>query len=276
MAEAATTPPRSAQASSRPSYVQRFTLTERALHWVHASAFFVLLGSGLILYIPALSTTFADRPLIKDVHFYTAVSWAGAMILIALLGNRRAVARTIREVDLFDRDDRRFLAGHTDSPQGRFNAGQKVNVIATAAFATLFFVSGMILWLGERNTHIRLGGTIYLHDALMYLSVVIVIGHLYLALIHRSTRHSLRGITLGTVREDWAHAHHAKWLDSTRTAAAATPSYAQRPSPRTPAQSQPPNPGDTTNEPICVRGDHSATSEPQHSPEPRIGSDRSQ
>ena len=211
MAEATTTPPRGARASSRPRYVQRFTLTERLLHWVHASAFFVLLGSGLILYLPALSTTFADRPLIKDVHFYTAVSWAGAMILIVLLGNRRALRATLREIDLFDRDDRRFLAGRTRAPQGRFIAGQKVNAIVTAAFAALFFISGMLLWLGERNTDIRLGGTLYLHDALMYLSVVIVIGHLYLALINRSTRHSLRGITLGTVREDWAGAHHAKW-----------------------------------------------------------------
>jgi formate dehydrogenase subunit gamma len=225
MAEATTTPPRGGRASSRPRFVQRFTLTERLMHWVHASAFFVLLGSGLMLYIPSLSTTFGDRPLIKDVHFYTAVSWAGAMILIALLGNRRAVARTIREVDLFDGDDRRFLTGRTGSPQGRFNAGQKLNVIVTAAFATLFFVSGMILWLGERNTDIRLGGTIYLHDALMYLSVVIVVGHLYLALINRSTRHSLRGMVLGTVREDWARAHHAKWhpeMPATRLAPPST------------------------------------------------------
>jgi formate dehydrogenase subunit gamma len=208
-------------ARSRPRHVRRFTVTERLLHWVHASAFFVLLGSGLILYLPALSTTFADRPLIKDVHFYTAISWAGAMALIALLGNRGALRRTLREVDLFDRDDRRFLAGRTSTPQGRFNAGQKVNVIVTAAFATLFFISGMLLWLGERNTDIRLGGTLYLHDALMYLSVVIVVGHLYLALIHRSTRHSLRGITLGTVREEWALAHHSKWVPA--TAAGASP-----------------------------------------------------
>lgn len=243
MAEATTTPPSQARALDRPRYVQRFTLTERLLHWVHASAFLVLLASGLILYIPALSTAFADRPLIKDVHFLTAVSWAGAMLLIVALGNRRAVLETIREIDLFDRDDRRFLAGRTKSPQGRFNAGQKVNAIITAAFATLFFVSGMLLWLGERNTHIRLGGTLYLHDALMYLSVVIVLGHLYLALINRSTRHSLRGITLGTVREDWAHAHHEKWLRSTPTTVAATPLQAQRPSPRNPVQPPPPNPG---------------------------------
>jgi formate dehydrogenase subunit gamma len=70
----------------------------------------------------------------------------------------------------------------------------------------------MLLWIGQDDTHIRLGGTLYLHDALMYISVVIVIGHLYLALINPSTRHSLRGMTLGSVREDWARAHHAKWM----------------------------------------------------------------
>jgi len=197
---------------SRPRFIERFTFTERLMHWVHASAFFVLLASGLILYIPSFASAVGRRPLVKDIHFLTAVSWAGAMVLIALLGNRRALARTIREIDVFDRDDRRFLAGRVHAPQGRFNAGQKVNVIITAAFAVLFFVSGMLLWLSERNTSFHLGGTLYLHDALMYLSVIIVTGHLYLALINRSTRHALRGMTLGSVSEEWARAHHVKWV----------------------------------------------------------------
>ena len=219
MAETTTTQAVNAGASRRPRYVRRFTLTERMLHWVHASAFFVLLASGLVLYLPALASAIGDRPLLKDVHFLTGVSWAGAMVLIAVLGNRHAVLQAIREIDLFDRDDRRFLAGRLSSPQGRFNAGQKVNAILTAAFATLFFVSGMLLWLSERNTRFHLAGTLYLHDALMYISIVIVIGHLYLALIHRSTRHALRGIILGTVSEEWAHAHHAKWAAHPTTTA---------------------------------------------------------
>jgi len=195
----------------RPRYVERFTLTERLLHWVHASAFFVLLGSGLVLYLPSLSTAVARRPLIKDIHFWTGISWAGAILLIAVLGNRGALLGTAREIDVFDRDDRRFLTGRTHSPQGRFNAGQKVNAVLTAAFAVLFFVSGLLLWYGERDTRFRLGGTVFLHDALMYVSVVIVAGHLYLSILHPTTRHSLRGMILGSVREDWARAHHAKW-----------------------------------------------------------------
>ncbi len=201
----------SATVSSRQSYVERFTVTERLLHWIHASAFFVLLGSGLVLYLPTLSAHVARRPLIKDIHFWTGISWAGAILLVVALGNRRALVQTAREIDVFDRDDRRFLAGKTDSPQGRFNAGQKVNAILTAAFAILFFVSGLLLWMGERDTRFRLDGTVFLHDTLMYVSVVIVLGHLYLAVLHPTTRHALRGMTLGTVRRDWARKHHAKW-----------------------------------------------------------------
>lgn len=200
-----------ATASAGVRYVERFTRTERLLHWVHASAFFVLLGSGLVLYLPSLSTAVARRPLLKDIHFWTGISWAGAILLIIALGNRRALLQTAREVDLFDPDDRRFLTGDVRAPQGRFNAGQKLNAILTAAFAVLFFVSGMLLWYGERDTHFRLGGTAFLHDALMYLSVVIVGGHLYLSLVHPTTRHALRGMIKGDVRAEWAAAHHAKW-----------------------------------------------------------------
>ncbi len=204
----------SAAAVTRPRYVERFTVTERVLHWVHATAFFALLASGLVLYLPSLSAAVGRRPLVKDVHFYTGIAWAGAILLVAVLGNRRALRATIREIDMFDRDDARFLAGNTHAPQGRFNAGQKVNAILTAAFAVLFFVSGLLLWYGERDTRFRLSGTIFLHDALMYVSLVIVLGHLYLALVHPTTRHSLRGMTLGSVRADWARRHHAKWRAS--------------------------------------------------------------
>jgi formate dehydrogenase subunit gamma len=195
-------------------YIPRFSRTERTLHWANALFFSVLLATGLILYLPSLATAVGRRPLIKDIHFWTGISWAGAILLIASLGNRRALVQTVREIDLFDRDDRRFLAGHLHSPQGRFNAGQKVNAVLTAAFATLFFVSGLLLWYGERDTRFRLSGTVYLHDSLMYLSVVIVAGHLYLSLIHPSTRHALRGMTRGTVRADWARVHHPKWLSA--------------------------------------------------------------
>jgi formate dehydrogenase subunit gamma len=192
------------------SYVRRFSRTERAIHWIHASAFLVLLGSGLVLYVPSLAEAVSRRPLVKDVHLYTALAWAVALVAVVVVGDRRGLRRTLRELDRFDADDRRWLCGKA-APQGRFNAGQKLNAALTAAFAVLFAVSGVLLWLGERDTRFRLGGTIVLHDVVAYVSVALLVGHLYLAVIHPRTRHALRGMTLGSVREDWAREHHAKW-----------------------------------------------------------------
>ena len=196
----------------RPEYVRRFSRTERAAHWVHATAFFVLLGSGLVLYVPSLSVLVSRRPLVKDVHVYTAVAWLVALALVVALGDRRGLRRTLRELDRFDEDDLQWLR-RVPRPQGRFNAGQKLNAALTAAFAVLFGLSGALLWLGERDTTFRFASTILLHDGLMYVSLVLVAGHLYLALIYPATRHALRGMTRGSVRRDWALEHHAKWIE---------------------------------------------------------------
>ena len=63
-------------------------------------------------------------------------------------------------------------------PQGRLNAGQKLNTIATAAFAILFAISGFFLWYGERDTRFRLANALLVHDYLMYVSLILFLGHL--------------------------------------------------------------------------------------------------
>jgi len=77
----------------------------------------------------------------------------------------------------------------------------------------LFAVSGILLWYGERDTRFRFAGTIVLHDGLMWISLVLLAGHLYLSLIYPRTRHSLRGIVRGDVELQWAREHHPKWVD---------------------------------------------------------------
>jgi formate dehydrogenase subunit gamma len=192
-------------------YVRRFSRTERVLHWVNAAGFFVLLGSGLVLYLPSLAAQVGRRPLVKDVHFWAGIGWVSALALVALLGDRRGLLRTAREIETFDPEDVRWL-GRRFAPQGRFNAGQKLNAALTAAFTVLFLVSGLLLWLGERDTTFRFASTVVLHDGLLYASLVLLVGHLYLAVIHPRTRHALRGMVVGTVREDWARAHHPRWV----------------------------------------------------------------
>jgi len=192
--------------------LHRFSKTERSVHWVHAAAFLVLLLTGLCLYLPSLAELVGRRPLLKTIHVYTALAWIGALLVIVAVGDRRSLRATIREIDVWDRDDRDWLK-RRHSPQGRLNAGQKLNAIATASFAVLFAVTGALLWYGERNTRFRFADTILIHDWLMYVSFFLFLGHLYLSLVHPKTRHSLSGMTRGWVDEEWALEHHRKWAE---------------------------------------------------------------
>ena len=193
----------------KPGYVKRFSAAERLLHLVNAAGFFFLLATGLILYLPSLSMLVSRRQTIQGIHFWGGVGWLCALAAVVVLGFRRLFA-TAREIERFDEDDLRWLRGRR-TPQGRFNAGQKVNAILTAAFTVLFGVSGVLLWVGEGDTRFRFASTVILHDGLMYVSLLLLVGHLYLALIHPATRHALRGMTLGDVRVEWAVRHHPKW-----------------------------------------------------------------
>jgi len=193
----------------KAGYVSCFSRIERLLHWVNALGFFFLLATGLILYLPRLSVLVSRRQTIQYIHFWGGVAWLGVLAAVLVLGARRLLA-TARELDSFDQDDLRWLRGRK-VPQGRFNAGQKINAALTAAFTILFGVSGLLLWFGEQDTRYRFASTVILHDGLMYVSLALLVGHLYLALIHPATRHALRGMTLGTVSSEWAGRHHAKW-----------------------------------------------------------------
>jgi formate dehydrogenase subunit gamma len=189
-------------ATTRPSgRILRWTRTERAVHWVHATAFCILLTTGLCLYLPSLAELVGRRPLLKHIHVYTAASWAAALLAIVIVGNRRALLRTAREVDRLGVAD-------------RMNRGQKLNTIVTAAFAVLFAASGFDLWYGERDTRFRFANALLVHDWLMDLSFLLFLGHLYYSLILPSTRHSLSGMTRGWVREDWAASRHPAWVEA--------------------------------------------------------------
>jgi formate dehydrogenase subunit gamma len=152
---------------------------------------------------------------VRGIHLWTALAWVAAIALIVALGDRRRLRDDWRELETLDRNDRRFLTGRR-APQGRFNGGQKVNALLTVAFAFLFLLSGFFLWLGERDHAFILPGAVVVHDAVTFFSLVLLVGHLYLALIHPTTRHALRGMTVGEVDAAWAERHHPKWVEAER------------------------------------------------------------
>jgi formate dehydrogenase subunit gamma len=196
--------------------VVRFGRTERHLHTIHGAGFTAMLATGLVLYVPFLAQIVSDRPLVKAAHLVAAVTWLTALVLVGVVGDRTALQRTRREIERLDGDDIRWLR-HRKAPQGRFNAGQKLHAAVQAGLALLFVVSGVLLWLGEHDTTLRLPGTLALHDAAMFLGGMLVSGHVYIAL---SKPGALGGIVRGTVSKAYAREHHPKWAQETPTVAA--------------------------------------------------------
>ena len=203
-----------------PTYVHRFSKTERTVHWVNALGFFFLLVTGLILYLPALSVAVGNRQTVQEIHFWGGVGWVASLLIVAVLGDSRGLLRTARELDVFAPEDVNWLKRRRPNEQPRFNAGQKLNGILTIAATVGFIVTGIIVW---RPPYIAphlpswlfsdtiSNNAVFLHQILTIVSIPLVLGHIYLAALARATRPALSAILDGTVPLSYAREHHAKW-----------------------------------------------------------------
>lgn len=205
--------------------VKRFNGTQRALHWSHAITFLLLLATGLILLVRPLGEAVGHHLQVLTFHEYFAIFYCTGPLLWLLLGDRRSLLRDVRSFDEWDEDDLDWLKGALRRgpsspalpPQGRFNAGQKLNGILTIAATLGFIVTGLILWHAPflpdwLKTSTVSSNAIFLHQLLTYASIGLVAGHIYLAALARSTRPALTTILDGTVPLSYARAHHAKWV----------------------------------------------------------------
>ena len=208
-----------AATATAPDAVARYSYRERAVHWVNAIAYTYCMITGLALFTPFMYWMAAVLGGGATVRFWHP--WMGLVYLVTIIwmhSQWKSDMAPIPEDKKWDENLKYYVKNQDDKmpPQGRFNAGQKINAIVTAALALLFAITGFFLWYGERNHAFRLENALLVHDWLMYLSFFLLLGHLYLALLHPTTRHSLNGITRGWVREDWARRHHPKWVEELR------------------------------------------------------------
>ncbi len=213
-----TTSPVLENAAPASPRIRRFTAAQRVLHLILAVTFFGMLWTGLCLWSPALAEVM-NRPLAKQWHLWFSIALGVAFVGILIL-RPRDVAAFAKEVDTLDRADREWLKGgprrivnHEGAPeQGWLNAGQKLNTAITIGLLIVLAFTGVLLWLGEQNTAFRFGGTVDVHDIATILIIVLVLAHLYLALVNRTTRASMSGMIDGTVDREWARANHGRWV----------------------------------------------------------------
>ncbi len=212
--------------------IRRFTFTERGLHWTHAIFFLTLLATGLIMLVPSLSIVVGHHFVILRVHLVTAIFFVCGPLLWFALGNRRALRADLRDVDQWRENDFRWLKPRlphsSEPPQGRFNAGQKINAVFVGASTVGFIATGAVMWQTHLFPTWLVNNSVHLHDTLTILALAAWLGHIYLALINRSTRPALSGMVQGEVDLSWAEHHHPLWVTEVQDQAVAPATKAKQ------------------------------------------------
>ncbi len=193
--------------------IERFSFTERALHWMTALSFLYAALTGLSLWTPHLywlASVFGGGESVRWAH-----PWGGTLFAIVL---GLMFCNWAREMRL-DADDKVWLgkahryAVHDESelPEaGRFNAGQKMLFWVQAVAALLLFASGLILWLPEMMPRGLRLAAILVHPAVAIVSIGGIIVHIYMGTA--AVPEAFRGMIQGWVKPGWAASHHPKWF----------------------------------------------------------------
>ncbi len=147
--------PPSTETGKPPGRLLRFVLAERLAHWSKAVFFIAAATGGLVMWIPRTRQLMgANRLQFSHLHGGIGILMILVPLVILIALDRRRFAEDLKEVDVWDEDDRRWfwaalrlrtLRGKQMPPQGRLNAGQKVNSLLVSLIAIGLLVTGSIL-----------------------------------------------------------------------------------------------------------------------------------
>lgn len=198
----------------RSEWVRRFSATERLFHWAMALPYLALLATGSLLLA---ERRFAlDWIAIEDLVFAHRVAGCAlpiGLFLVFLGGDRRVLLENAAFAFRWGREDIEWLALAPVArfleialpPAAKFNAGQKLNLLAQIVLIPTFAATGAWMWLFH-------GALLpwYVHVGSFAIATPLVAGHLFLALVNPETRVGLPGVFTGRVDAEWARHHHPR------------------------------------------------------------------
>jgi formate dehydrogenase subunit gamma len=201
--------------------LERFDRVERAVHWITASLFLVLVATGAILYLEPLQALVGRRALVEDIHVYTGLVLP-LPLMAALSGSwGRALRHDLGRFNRWSKDDRDWLRTvFRPGPErrialrtvrlGKFNAGQKLNAAFVAGAGLVMIGTGVIMrWYHPWPLNWRTGAT-FVHDWVALGIGIVILGHVVMALRDPD---ALRSMFVGAIRQTWAKRHAPDWLD---------------------------------------------------------------
>ncbi len=210
---------RSAARRNRPKPeppLLRFDRVERAVHWVNATLFGILMLTGAALYAGPISALVGNREVVRTLHVYSGLLLPVPLLLAVLSRRRGKRLRTdLGRLNRWSRDDARWFR-RSQRPQvtlGKFNPGQKLNASLVAGSAVVMLGTGSIMkWFDLFPLDWRTGAT-FVHDWFALLVWILVLGHIAFALRDGD---ALESMLNGSVPAAWARKKAPLWYEELR------------------------------------------------------------
>lgn len=212
--------PTSAEGRQKVEQLSRFDRVERLAHWLTASFFITLIATGAALYIPAVIGFVGRRGLVERIHVDVGLALPLPLI-ISLAGSwGKGLRADLRRINRWIPSDRQWLRLTVrrlptgDVPIGKFNAGQKLNAAITGGVMVVMLMTGSVMhWPYYWPLSWRTGAT-FMHDVVAIFFVVVLIGHIGMAVTHPP---ALRSMFTGKISRAWARRHAPLWLEDLET-----------------------------------------------------------
>jgi formate dehydrogenase subunit gamma len=183
------------------------------VHGCTAALLAVCVVTAAMLYVGPLSSLVGRRAIVEWVHVIAGIALPAPFLVGLAFG---AFRRDVRLLDRFNPTDWLWLRQrlrarnrrYGDLPVGKFNAGQKLNANFQLGAMLVMLGTGCVMRFGNGwRIEWRTGAT-FVHDWLASAIVVIIAGHIAMALRDPD---ALRGMRTGYVPKKWADEQHRAW-----------------------------------------------------------------
>jgi formate dehydrogenase subunit gamma len=197
--------------------VPRYTLAERANHWIGAFAYTYCLITGLAFWSPYLfwlALIVGGGPAARFWH-----PWIGLLFTASLFWTFKEWRRDM-QVDDSDRAWAKAMPYYIDNEDdklpavGRFNFGQKLFFWGIFYSVILLLLSGIVLWetdLLPWNLRFLRYAAVLIHASVALITIGLFLIHVYMSAILEEG--SLGSMIHGYVTRAWAWTFHRKWYD---------------------------------------------------------------
>ncbi|NMD72330.1 formate dehydrogenase [Bacillus sp. DNRA2] len=204
--------------------VRRFSKAFVAAHAINFISFMVLYISALPMYTEFfdwLYPVFGGPENARLVHRIFAVIFCTPTV-IWFIFDRKGLFRWFKEIVTWKKRDVEWfkqsgkeLTGFKFEhvPQSFFNAGEKINSWIQIVTATLIIVSGFTMWFPAYFPRWAVQWGFFTHSASIGLAIAVVVGHIYMAAVHKHSAPGFKGVVTGIVPAWWAKSHYTDWYN---------------------------------------------------------------